>query len=91
MGKISLKDVKKQRGDKEIDVRLSSNPVLNVVLFDPETPHAWARVQEFIPYFLGQESLVYTIRKEDWTELYDRIESSFRQAWQSGRNPSETH
>jgi hypothetical protein len=74
---------------EKIDVRLSSHPVLNVVLFDPETDHAWARVQEFIPYHLGEESVVYAIRKEEWKDLYKTIEDSFEQTWENGKDPNK--
>jgi hypothetical protein len=87
----SVKRAVKICKDEKIEVRLSSHPLLNVVLFDPGTPHAWARVQEFIPYFPGEESAVYAIRKEEWEDLYNKIESSFKQAWKNGRDPIEIH
>jgi hypothetical protein len=85
----SVKEAVKICKDEKIEVKLSSHPLLNVVLFDPGTPHAWARVQEFIPYFPGEESGVYAIRKEEWENLYNKIESSFRQAWKNGRDPTD--
>jgi hypothetical protein len=81
------KETTQRRNGREIGVRLSSAPLLNVAIFDPGTEHAWARVQEFIPYFLGQQSMVYAVRKKDWKELYDTIELSFVQTWGNGRDP----
>src|SRR5215203_5362830 len=77
--------------NEKIAVKVSGAPFLNVVLFDPGTPRAWARVQEFMPYFLGQQSVVYAVRKEEWPELYDRIESSFTQTWENGKDPEKIH
>jgi hypothetical protein len=86
---VSVKRAVKICKDEKIEVRLSSHPVLNVVLFDPGTPHAWARVQEFIPYHPGEESVVYAIRKEEWKDLYNTIEDSFKQAWKNGKDPNK--
>jgi hypothetical protein len=85
------KELRKDKETQEIQVRLSSHPVLNVVLFDPGTPHAWARIQEFIPYHLGEESAVYAIRKEEWKDLYNTIEDSFKQTWENGRDPNKIY
>lgn len=70
-----------------VNVRLSKDPVLNVVIGDPDTPQAWARIQLLIPHVLGQDSPSIKITKENHPRLFETIKNSFLKTWEKSRNP----
>jgi hypothetical protein len=73
--------------EKGKEIKLSDGFVLNVIISDPEEPDAWARVQSFIPYYLGQDSPSYVVRKAERPELFKRIKCSFEQMCKNATKP----
>lgn len=69
-----------------VDVRWFDGPVFCVVIGDPHSNQAWARVE--IPISLTAQRPGFRIRRETSPELYRGFVEVFERMWQRGRVPN---
>lgn len=84
-----VRDVSRYCQNKNIDIKWSDNPIINVVIGNPNDADAWARVQTFIPYQLGQYCPSYVVTKKEHPDLYNIIKISYERMWAAAHPPSE--
>lgn len=84
-----VKDMVKLCEEWKTPLKVSSAPVMYIIISDPDSPNAWAHIRLFLPHVEGAESPILQIYKQRYPKSFDVIRQYFTKMWDEGKSIEE--